>query len=55
MDRASLLTSEKEKNVIKFETNGNILLVTSNTPEIGRVEERLNISKNNNEEIKIAF
>lgn len=55
VDRASLLTSEKEKNVIKFETNENILLVTSNTPEIGRVEERLNISKNNNEEIKIAF
>lgn len=55
VDRASLLTSEKEKNVIKFETNGNILTVTSNTPEIGRVEEKLPISKDNNEDIKIAF
>ncbi len=55
VDRASLLTNEKEKNVIKFETNGNILTVTSNTPEIGRVEEKLPISKDNNEDIKIAF
>ena len=55
VDRASLLTSEKEKNVIKFETEGNTLIVTSNTPEIGRVEEKLAIKKNNEEEIKIAF
>ena len=55
VDRASLLTSEKEKNVIKFETEGNILIVTSNTPEIGRVEEKLAIKKSNDEEIKIAF
>jgi DNA polymerase-3 subunit beta len=55
VDRASLLTSEKEKNVIKFETEGNTLIVTSNTPEIGRVEEKLAIKKNNDEEIKIAF
>lgn len=55
IDRASLLTSEKEKNVIKFETNGNILTISSNTPEIGKVEEKLSIIKNNNEDIKIAF
>ena len=55
VDRASLLTSEKEKNVIKFETNGNVLIVTSNTPEIGRVEEKLPISKDSDEDIKIAF
>ena len=55
VDRASLLTSEKEKNVIKFETNGNILTVTSNTPEIGKVEEKLSISKDSSEDIKIAF
>ena len=55
VDRESLLTSEKEKNVIKFETNGNILTVTSNTPEIGKVEEKLSISKDSSEDIKIAF
>ena len=55
IDRASLLTSEKEKNVIKFETNNNTLIISSNTPEIGRVEEKLSISKNIEEDIKIAF
>lgn len=55
IDRASLLTSEKEKNVIKFETNGNILTISSNTPEIGRVEEKLSINKNISEDISIAF
>ena len=55
IDRASLLTNEKEKNVIKFETNGNTLTISSNTPEIGKVEEKLTIEKNNNEDIKIAF
>ena len=55
IDRAALLTSEKEKNVIKFETNENEAIVSSNTPEIGRVEERLAITKNNDKEIKIAF
>ena len=55
VDRASLLTSEKEKNVIKFETNGNILTVTSNTPEIGKVEEKLPINKDTQDDIKIAF
>lgn len=55
IDRAALLTSEKEKNVIKFETNGNEVIVSSNTPEIGKVEEKLAITKNNEKEIKIAF
>lgn len=55
IDRAALLTSEKEKNVIKFETNKNEAIISSNTPEIGRVEERLAINKNNDKEIKIAF
>jgi DNA polymerase-3 subunit beta len=55
IDRAALLTSEKEKNVIKFETNGNELTISSNTPEIGKVEEKLDISKSNDSDIKIAF
>lgn len=55
IDRAALLTSEKEKNVIKFETKGNEVIISSNTPEIGKVEEKLSITKNNDMEIKIAF
>ena len=55
IDRAALLTSEREKNVIKLETNGNHAIISSNTPEIGKVEEKLSINKNSESDIKIAF
>lgn len=55
IDRAALLTSEKDKNIIKFECDGNELVVSSNSPEIGRVEERMEVEKNNENNIKIAF
>ena len=55
IDRASLLTNEADKNTIKLESNGNSILVSSNIPEIGNVEEKLDVEKNKEEEIKIAF
>ena len=55
IDRVSLLTTEKEKNVIKLETNKNEIIVSSNTPEIGKVDDKLIVTKNNDKEIKIAF
>ena len=55
IDRASLLTSEKDKNIIKFECKKNEVIITSNSPEIGRVEERMIVEKNNNNDISIAF
>lgn len=55
IDRASLLTNESDKNTIKFETNKNNVVISSNIPEIGYVEENVEIEKNNNEELKIAF
>lgn len=55
IDRASLLTNESDKNTIKFETNKNNVIISSNIPEIGYVEENLEIEKNNKEELKIAF
>lgn len=55
IDRASLLTNESDKNTIKFETNKNNVVISSNIPEIGYVEENLEIEKNNKEELKIAF
>lgn len=55
IDRASLLTSENDKNTIKFETNKNNVVISSNIPEIGNVEENISIEKNNDEELKIAF
>ena len=55
IDRASILTSDKEKNIVMFEIDGNKLYVRSNSAEIGRVEEKMNIEKDNNENLKISF
>ena len=55
IDRASILTSDKEKNVVTFEINNDMLLVKSSSVEIGRVEEKMKINKENDEEIKISF
>ena len=55
IDRAALLTSEKDKNIVKFECVGNEVIVSSNSPAIGRVEEKLDVEKNNDTNIQIAF
>lgn len=55
IDRVSILTSDKEKNTVTLETNGNVLTLRSSSAEIGRVEETMNIEKNNNEDIRISF
>jgi len=55
IDRVSILTSDKEKNIVTLETQGNILFLKSSSVEIGRVEEKMPISKNNEEDIKISF
>ena len=55
IDRASLLTNESDKNTIKLESKGNTVLISSNIPEIGNVEEKITVEKNNEDDIKIAF
>ncbi len=55
IDRVSILTSDKEKNIVTLETKGNILVLKSSSVEIGRVEEKMPITKNNDEDIKISF
>lgn len=55
IDRASLLTNEADKNTIKLESSGHEIIVSSNIPEIGNVEEKLSVEKDNDSEIKIAF
>ena len=55
IDRASILTSDKEKNIVTFEIDQNKLMVKSSSAEIGRVEEKMLIDKNNDENIKISF
>ncbi len=55
IDRASLLTNEADKNTIKLESKGNQITVSSNIPEIGNVEEKIEIEKSNDSEITISF
>ena len=55
IDRVSILTSDKEKNIVTLETEGNTLILKSSSMEIGRVEEKMLVSKNNDENIKISF
>lgn len=55
IDRASILTSDKEKNIVTFEIEDNKLYVKSNSAEIGKVEEKMIIEKNNDENLKISF
>ena len=55
IDRVSILTSDKEKNIVTLETSGDMLILRSSSAEIGRVEEKMPITKNNSEDIKISF
>lgn len=55
IDRASLLTNESDKNTIKLESRNNTIVVSSNIPEIGNVEEKLEVVKDSLEDIRIAF
>ena len=38
IDRASFLTSDRDKNTIKLSLNKNELMISLNNPEIGKVE-----------------
>ena len=55
IDRVSILTSDKEKNIVSLETDKDTLIMRSSSVEIGRVEEKMNIKKENDKEIKISF
>ena len=55
LDRASLFTNEEDKNTINLITKDNEIQISSNIPEIGNVEEIIEATKNNDENIKIAF
>ena len=55
IDRAALLTSEKDKNIVKLEIDNNNVVVSSNSPEIGKVEEKMEVENETGNSIKIAF
>ncbi len=53
IDRASLLTSDRDKNTIRLELSNKEMIISSNSPEIGKVEEKMIV--NSDDEISIAF
>lgn len=56
IDRASLLAREDRYNVVRFETlEGNVVEISSNSPEIGKVEEQISVSAFDGEALKISF
>ena len=56
IDRASLLAREESGNIVRLATKGGELLeITSNSPEIGQVTEDLNVHAIDGEELKISF
>ena len=56
IDRASLLAREDRNNVVRFETvETNVVEISSNSPEIGKVEEEITVSNMEGEGLKISF
>ncbi len=55
VDRVSILTSDKDKNTVTLETDGNNLIMKSSSAEIGRVEEKMIINKDQDIDIKVSF
>ncbi len=55
VDRVSILTSDKDKNTVTLETDGNNLIMKSSSAEIGRVEEKMTITKDQDIDVKISF
>ncbi len=53
IDRASLLTSDRDKNTIKLELSNKEMIISSNSPEIGKVEEKMFVESK--DEISISF
>lgn len=54
IDRTSLL-SDTDKNIIQMEIINNELITTCDTLQVGKVEERIIIEKNNVTNLKISF
>jgi DNA polymerase-3 subunit beta len=55
MDRASILAQAKDKNIVSLESIGNKVVITSSSPEIGKIEEVMNIDVIKGGDIKISF
>ena len=55
LDRAALLTQSKDKNIIDVEINNNEFIIRASSIEMGKVEERIQIENETNNNLKISF
>lgn len=55
IDRVSLLTDEKDKHLVKMNLKSNNLELSSNSTEIGKMEETMEINKDKEVDMNIAF
>ena len=55
IEQASILTTDKEKNIVSLSTKDDLLTVKSVSNEKGKAEMKMNITKDTKEDITIAF
>ena len=55
IDRASLLTQGKDKNIVIMKIDNNEMIINSYASEIGKTEEKLNVNSTENASINISF
>lgn len=55
IDRAALLTQNKDKNLINMKTNGNEIVITSFASEVGKSEESVLVQKNTDADVSISY
>lgn len=55
LDRASLLTQSKDKNIIDMELDNNILTIKASSLEMGKVEEKMMVENQTENQIKISY
>ncbi|SHK52009.1 DNA polymerase III subunit beta [Alicyclobacillus tolerans] len=55
VDRAVLILRDKENNKVKMEIQNNEMSMSSNSPEIGNVQEQLWINEKSGEDVQITF
>ncbi|WP_172370263.1 DNA polymerase III subunit beta [Sporosarcina jiandibaonis] len=56
IDRASLLAREERNNIVRFSTDeGKFIEISSNSPEVGNVEEMVEAINVTGDELKISF
>ena len=55
VDRAAIVTQSKEKNIIKMELLEDKLIVSSSASEIGKSDNVIQVSRNNDSEFAISF